>query len=58
MKVIKSDKKHFCDECDDYGYTWNISTSIDFTEEGDDCLPRMYLCEKCLMKLVKKITER
>ena len=57
MKVIESENKHFCDNCDDYGYTWDIYTSADSAMPGTECY-RMSLCKKCLMELFKAILER
>ena len=58
MKVIESEKKHFCDNCDDYGRTWDIYTSEDSAGPRKEWHPRMALCKKCLMELFKAILER
>lgn len=58
MKVIESDEKRFCDNCNTYGYTWDIYTSKDSEMPEDECYPQMSLCKKCLVELFKAILER
>lgn len=51
MKLEESYDKNHCDECGDYGYTFEI------TLDNDD-YPKLRLCKKCLLKLLKAIIER
>lgn len=58
MKVVESNDKHFCDECDEYGYTYDIYVHRGHAEEDQSCYPSLQLCKSCLMKLFKAILER
>lgn len=51
MKLEESYDKGTCDECDEYAYVFEITTN------GDE-YPRLRLCKKCLLKLLKAIVER
>lgn len=58
MKVIESNEKRSCNNCDTYGYTWDIYTNDDLMFPEDETYPSMSLCKSCLMKLFKAILER
>lgn len=58
MKIGESNDKHFCNECDKYGYTWDIYVRSDYDGDDQPYYPRLQLCKSCLMKLFKVILER
>jgi hypothetical protein len=58
MKIGESNDKHFCNECNEYGYTWDIYVHSDFDEETQSCYPSLQLCKSCLLKLFKAILYR
>lgn len=51
MKLEESDCKYSCDECDTYGYVFEVTTA-------NNSYPSLRLCKKCLLELLKKIVER
>ena len=50
MKVIEQYEKHYCDNCEEYTYTFAIQTQRGLTH--------LTLCKKCLLELLKGIIER
>lgn len=51
MKLVESDYKYTCDECEDYTYVFQIETR-------DEDYHQMRLCKRCLLDLLKLIIER
>lgn len=50
MKVIETDDKYFCSNCDQYVYGFHIKT-----KDGER---QMTLCKDCLLELLDAIVRR
>ena len=51
MKITETDDKRPCEECDGYGYAFELKLKT-------DKYPTVTLCKNCLLKLLKAIIER
>lgn len=54
MELVETDDKHFCSECDEFTYVFEIGLG----DEKLDPYSKFRLCKTCLLRLQKLIYER